>query len=415
MYSGAFAFLVFVNPFIFGRVFWGLDVISLFFISVALTVLLMYRGCFELKISKPKFYLFIITSVYFISSSVIRISAGQHFGELSIHIYQYISVLALLCLRLDERNVEMIYRSVLVALVLHVWTIMPILPLNDFLVNRLSLITAYGAGEYSIGGLTRRATGFFPSPGYLSLFSSVAFVVGVFLTITRPSFRNVSIIFFACIAGFSAFSRTFLVIFCLVILYLFSISHLRSRFKLFFLALLVPIGMFFTSTSIYNDYFEFVGERLVNSTNIASNDRVSGETGVIMTYASIESSPFLGSAVSHDGGDVKAEINGIVVRPHFGLLAIIAFYGLITSGGLVLLCVWMLFRAIYLLVFKEKMIACVLDPSPFLAGYTVAFLICIAEPLIDTNITLTFLILSFLLISNANSNKIRIRSDDTRH
>lgn len=391
MRSVCFAFLFFINPFLFGRVFWGSDLITLAFILIAGFLLVNKNASYSSKISLLKLSLLVFLSLYFLTTSIIRLRVGQEFGDLSLHFYQYLSILILLLLRIDHRNLEMFYKAMFIALMWHVWTILPQLPLNDFLSARLSTLTAYTTGEYRIGGLSRRATGFFTAPGYLSLFASSSFACGVLLCMRQINKLNISILAISCIAGFASFSRTFMVVFILVLIYVLLVSKFRNKFL--FGLFLILIGNYFTSTTIYKDYSGFVGERLVQSTDFYNNDRIAGETGVLMTLEAIKYKPFTGSAISLNGGDIKASVDGNIVRPHFGVLAIISFYGILISLTLILPMLFALFKGSVILISNGEV------EKPVTAAFVAAFLVCIAEPLIDTNLFLLLMIYTLLMSS----------------
>ncbi|HAS8565180.1 TPA: hypothetical protein I7774_18970 [Vibrio vulnificus] len=405
MGSVCIAFLILVNPFLFGRVFWGSDVITLFFILLSASYLLKKKTCFSLKISPIKLFLLSLVSLYYISTTIIRLSVSQGFGDLSLHFYQYLSILILLALRVDHRNLDMFYKGICIALVWHVWTIIPQLPLNGFLSSKLSSLTAYTLGEYSIGGLSRRATGFFTAPGYLSLFASSSFACGVLMCMSKINKLNMSILALSCIAGFGSFSRTFMVIFILIAIYIFVVS--KFKHKVLYGAILLLLGGYFTSTTIFKDYFGFVGERLTQSTDFSSNDRIAGETGVLMALDAIIQEPFTGSAISPDGGDIKASVDGKIIRPHFGILAIISFYGIVVSLTLILPMLFALFKSFALLISSDDV------EKPVMAAFLAAFLVCIAEPLIDTNLIVVFMVYSLLLSSKFYKN--RSFSSDFNH
>lgn len=405
MGSVCIAFLFFVNPFLFGRVFWGSDLITLAFIFSSGFYLIKKNACFSQKISPLKLSLLLLLSLYFITTTIIRLRIGQGFGDLSLHFYQYLSILILLALRADDRNLEMFYKAICIALLWHVWTIIPQLPLNSFLSSKLSSLTAYTIGEYSIGGLSRRATGFFTAPGYLSLFASSSLAIGVLLCMSKVNKLNISILVLSCIAGFGSFSRTFMVIFILIVIYIFLVS--RFKHKVFYGAILLLLGSYFTSTTIFKDYFGFVGERLTQSTDFSSNDRITGETGVLMVLEAIAQKPITGSAISPDGGDIQASVDGKVIRPHFGILAIISFYGIVVSLTLVIPMLFALFKSFTILISNKD------TKKPVTAAFLAAFLVCIAEPLIDTNLTVIFMVFSLLLSSKFYKN--RSFSSDFNH
>ncbi|BAC93108.1 hypothetical protein [Vibrio vulnificus YJ016] len=399
------AFLYFTNPFLFGRVFWGSDLITLALIFSSALFLLKNNACFSQKISPLKLSLLLSLSLYFITTTIIRLRVGQDFGDLSLHFYQYLSVLILLALRIDHRNLEIFYKAICIALLWHVWTIIPQLPLNGFLSSKLSSQTAYAVGEYSIGGLSRRATGFFTAPGYLSLFASSSLAIGVLLCISKVNKLNTSILILSCMAGFGSFSRTFMVIFILLVIYILIVS--RFKHKIFYGAILLLLGSYFTSTTIFKDYLGFVGERLAQSTDFSSNDRITGDTGVLIVLEAIAQNPFTGSAIAPDGGDIKASVDGRIIRPHFGILAIISFYGVVVSLALVIPMLFALFKSFTTFTSNKDI------EKPVTAAFLAAFLVCVAEPLIDTNLTVIFMAFSLLLSSEFYKN--RSFSSDFNH
>lgn len=400
MKSLSMAFVLFVNPFLFGRVFWGYDLFTVIFILISLFFLLKDNENYCLKITRNKLIIFLLLSYYFLYSSIIRIDAGQKIGDLIFHIYQYFTLIVLMILPVNEKNVKIFYKAILISLLFHTWTILPFLPFNDFLITRLSSLTAYSSGEYSIGILTRRATGFFVSPGYLSLFSSICFSLSAISVQRKFSFISFYILILSIVTGFSAFSRTFLVVFILTIFVLLFITDIKN--KIIGFIIFICLLIYFMTTSLFQDYFLFVGERLLSSNDLSSNDRISGETGLIYTLEAIKQNFYFGSAVSIDGGDIKAQFNDKIIRPHFGLLAILSFYGIFVSSSLLVLMLYALYKSIKGFIFKQKYSFSVspVYSAPFYYGYIISFLVCLVEPLSDTTLPLIMMTYTILLPFN---------------
>ncbi|MDP4745036.1 MAG: hypothetical protein NWS22_09385 [Porticoccaceae bacterium] len=205
------------------------------------------------------------------------------------------------------------------------------------------------------------------------------------------SVRNIAIVTLALITGLGAFSRSFFLVAILLILYFVLINPMRK--KLLISIVLLAIAPLVGSLEFSVDYFAFIWERLVLSLDFDSNQRVMGETGIIAVVEGILEAPLLGSGVAVAGGDIKAQVSGVVIRPHVGILSVIAFYGLIASSGII----YIQLRSILLAFTSRRPHSYFSDNHslflPLSGACFAATFICLFEPLIDSNITLSVFIL----------------------
>lgn len=379
-----FALVFFTNPLVLSRVVIANDVLSLTVYGGLLSYVFIKAITILKQCESSRLYLsaLVLMTIYLIYTCSIRYLAGESFSNILQHGLALGSGILLLILLTNYTYQTRLVSAYLLALILHTVTIFPFF---DSLTLALSENTGYATGEYSIGIFQRRATGFFNSPGYLSMFAVGGIALGLVGLKQNPNGMNRLLIFFSLVLGFSAFSRSFVIVFSGIALVYLVAVNIKAKFKvilfssLFFLILL--------NNNTFEDYSEYVTERLANTLDWDNNDRVSGDTGILATLNAIKNAPVFGSAISLDGGSLMAWDGEAIVKPHCSLLAILAFYGIAGCWSVYFL----IFKG-YSLVLKELFSGRLfLLDNPFLLGFAAINILCLVEPLIETNLYFFFL------------------------
>jgi len=406
-----FAIFFFVDTTIFYRVIIGNDFFSFLLVIIALVItafivlesllknknrLLSQRNNFALLL----FYILICSSIH--------LYIGQGLTSLIQYFLTLLQGVFLFILLLDSRYRQILILSYLCALAFHAITIVPYF---DFLTQRLSEHTNYEEGAYSIGFFTRRATGFFNSPGQLSLFASGGLGLGLYF-LNHKRKIGFSYVILSVILGFASFSRSFFIVFFLILI--FNLLILKIKAKIQLLLFIFITTLIALNNSVINDYFTFISDRLDLLSDMDTNDRITGETGIQEVFKCIVRYPFFGNPIIEDGSSLKAWNGEISIRPHTGILSIITFYGIIF--GLPLL--WLILNSFKRLMLQTKILFLTKKHSfklninyPFFYSFIAINIICLVEPLIETTVYFFFLFGTlasndkFLSIQTRNSNR----------
>jgi hypothetical protein len=270
----------------------------------------------------------------------------------------------------------------LLAACLHLLTVFPWFSgINE----RLSLNTAYSVGAYDVGGISRRATGFFNSPGQLSLFAIGGLSLGVGGFRSGLFGRRQTLAMISLVLGFAALSRSFFVT-CSVIafIYVFTAS-LRAKLQ-FALAFCLG-GVVMLRNDTFVQYFALIWERLGSITDVTLNDRLAGETGLFEALKVLLRYPYFGNMVSIEGNALMAWNGEMLVRPHTSVVLILAYYGLFLSFPLFLLLAKACSSASKIM----KTVGRSVFLNPQVLGFVAVNIVCLVEPLMETAVYFLFL------------------------
>jgi hypothetical protein len=347
-----FAFFFFVDPTVFFRVLVGNDAISI--ILVFALLITIFIKCYI--IAKQKILLnryakeYFLVLAYIVISTLVHILLGQNFNYLIQHEVMLVQCFFLFILLIEPKYQKDLLDAYFFASFVHLFTLIPVF---SFLSESLSENTAYEDGSYSIGVFSRRATGFFNSPGQLSLFSIGAFSLGLFYLKSKNNFKGTFLLINSLVLGIAALSRSFFVtcIFVLLIFVLKSSIKIKLKFSIFTFLLLA----FLLSNETFLSYYDLISGRLSTIFSSNDNDRLTGETGLYEVMKVIERNPFFGNPILIDGKALFAWNGEIAVRPHVGLLCILSYYGFILGFPiyyLVLKSTKISFKELFLLIDK---------------------------------------------------------------
>ena len=385
-----FAFFFFVDPTVFFRVLVGNDVVSIMVVLIFL--ILIAVKCYRIKKKKmlsnrylKEYYLVL---AYIIISSLVHVLLGQDFNYLIQHEIVMIQCLFLFILLIEPKYQKSLLDAYFFASFIHLLTLLPIF---SFLTDSLSENTSYGDGEYSVGIFSRRATGFFNSPGQLSLFAIGAFSLGLFYIKSKKNLRGTLLLVCSIVLGIAALSRSFFVtsIFVLLIFIFKSSFKIKLKFTVFAVVLIV----FLLSNETFLSYYDLISERLSTVFSSSDNDRLTGETGLYEVLKVIERNPFFGNPILIDGKALFAWNGEIAVCPHVGLLCVLCYYGFILGFPiyyLVLKGTKISFKELFL-VRSKKIKGIIINDNPFLYSFIAVSVITLVEPLLEHPIFFLFL------------------------
>lgn len=396
----ALFFIFFSSPILFGRVLWGSDQLTFLLLALFFIYIFINKGQLSYNVNKTKFFISIGLLIYFLFTTIIRFSIGENISDISIHLFQFAALILLMSIPINKDSIESFYNAILFSLIIHSLTLMPFLPFYEWIQGRLSSYTAYYSGEYDISIFSRRGTGFFPSPGYLSLFSSCSLALGSALFSIKKDRRSLLIIIFSLICGLATFNRSFFVAIVLLLIYIIHISKIGGKLSLLLMMLvaLPSLQMFLNF-----DYVFYIFGRFESLANFMENDRVVGETGVITTIQAIMKNPFFGSPFSENGGYIKVLYEGSTIRPHVGFLTIIAYYGLLVAWPILIIYFASFFSSVGILLQRKNSLYNLATPI-HLANLIICVLL-LFEPLIDTALVLFYMVVSLCF------NSVKIERD----
>lgn len=382
--SIVYALFFFTDPLILGRVVFLNDGIAMVFFAILMFLVAFQKNkSLSFTISKEIFFIILSLLMFFVISAVIRLYAGQNSGNVVQYLMNFICVLFFVFVLSKNIGVNLLINAYLIACIIHFITVFPIF---ESLNNRLAMNTAYPVDEYSIGIFTRRATGFFTSPGYLSIFSSGGFALGLTLFTKFSSKKGLVITVLSFGLGLASFSRSFFVVCLFMLLFYIVKSNYKSKMKMLMIVILVSLPL--VNNVSFMSYVDLIGSRFDSIGNIEENDRFSGETGLFSALQVIESNFFTGSPISPNGGGIMAWNGDINVRPHIGFIALLCFYGMITCFPLFYLIIKALYQTSKDFLFYKS--------SKNINVFTMAFfgvnLVCLVEPLMDSKVYMFFLI-----------------------
>lgn len=388
------AIVLFTDPFIFFRAIFGNDI--LVFISILLIVITIiiynknnYSSTTSINISK-KFLFFLI--FYSVWSVTVRVYAKVSLTDISIFLKYILSIFLIYYYFIKKKHVEVLINAYIIAGILHFSGVLPI----SFIQERLAQYTAYQIDQYSIGIFTKRATGFFPSPGYLIVYSTGLIMIGLSKLVNNK--KGWSIVLLGVFLGFSTLNRSFLIVILLIFIFiLFKLKKASLKILLYVvLAFILGSLLFYDKILIfYQLYAEYLDARFEGQT-ISENDRVFGPTGILESLNAISNYPFFGNAVSVNGGSLQVWNGNMLIQPHNSILLFCTFYGLILGFPFILNIIKFLFYCIVDLLKKG-----VDYDYTFIFGFVNVFIICMIEPLFESSIFAFFYIgLQFQLLTN---------------
>ena len=262
-----FAFFFFVDPTVFFRVLVGNDVTSIMFVCAFLITIFIkcYIIAKQKMLSNRYTKEYFLVLAYIVISTLVHVLLRQNFNYLIQHEVMLSQCLFLFILLVDPKYHKVLLDAYFFVSFVH---LLPLLPTFSFLTDSLSQNTSYVDGQYSIGIFSRRATGFFNSPGQLSLFAVGAFSLGLFYLKTKSNIRGALILINSLVLGIAALSRSFFVI-CIFIFLIFMFkSSLKVNLK-FIIVSLVVIG-YLLNNETFLSYYDLISARL--SIIFSSND-----------------------------------------------------------------------------------------------------------------------------------------------
>ena len=386
-----FALFFFLDPTVFFRVIVGNDAVSV--ILVLIFILMISVRCWE--IGKTKFLLdsykkeFYLVLAYIILSTSVHVFLGQDFNYILQHIISVFQCLFLFILLIEPQYQKSLLHSYFLASFFHLITVFPIF---NFLTSKLSENTSYGTGDYSVGIFSRRATGFFNSPGQLSLFALGALSLGFYFIKQQKNKTGILLLINAAVLGIASLSRSFFVVSLLVLLLYISNSTFKSKVKFIFIFMITIVIL--SANETFLSYYDLTTSRLSNVFSSSDNDRLSGETGFFEVIKVVENYPFFGNPILVDGKSLLAWNGDMAVRPHVGVLCILCFYGFVFGFPIY----YLVFRGfkifskeLFLLNSKKINMAIRINDNPYLYGFISVFTLTLVEPLLEHPIFFLFL------------------------
>ncbi len=391
LYLLVFTIFFFTDPTVFFRVIVRNDTLSVFVVSIF--VLIILTKC--LSIAKTKLFSenskidFYLVLAYIILSSSVHIYLGQDLNYLLQHEIVVLQCLFLYMLLIETKYRNTILHSFFLASFLHVITIFPIF---SFITNQLSVNTAYVEGDYSIGFFSRRATGFFNSPGQLSMFALGGLSLGLHYFKQNRYKIGIPLLINSVLLGIAALSRSFFVVSLMVVL--FYMYKSPFKFKVRFGLIFLLVAIFLSDNETFLSYYDLISERMLTVFTSSENDRLSGETGLFEVVKVLINDPLFGNPILVDGKAILAWNGEIFVRPHTGLLCILCYYGivfgfpmfyLVMKGLRVTIKEWFISNMNY----SNSSIG--LNDNPFIFGFIAVFILVLVEPLLENAIFFLFL------------------------
>lgn len=309
-------------------------------------------SCRNFRINKRILSLAAIFTAYAIVSLAYRAWCRQSIGDLSLHILMLCNFYCILLVITDTQKRDSITLAMIGAGAIHLITLIP-----DPFGFRENLIaaTAYDLGGGGLAALSRRETGLFPAPAMLVAFSLCLFVVGILWFIARKNWLWPTVsVAISVVLGLSTHSRSFPVALIFAMLVCAWCSGYRLQIIVFYAIgslalLLLPLGQ----------YIEYVGSRLylIIDNGIEASQRWTGATGVLTGLDSFLGSPFLGTPAAPDGGILQAlGTNSEPINPHNALVQLLAIYGLIAGGPVLLLYLGSLWAAIRIVMQRDRLL-----------------------------------------------------------
>jgi hypothetical protein len=374
--------LLFTEPRVLYRVLLQTDAVAIAVIGIILFMMLS-------QVSKVGQYLqmfseraFIFYVVFFLCTIIIRFHAGvpleyivQYFPLVFYGSFIYVYTKSNL-------SSKILVEGLAFCMCLHAASIL--LPF-DFIKEALAHQTAYGySGDDLIG--SRRATGFFASPGYLSLYAAVGFGIGFTLYIYEKKPVWLVLFLASLVCGFATVNRSFIIALGVYLLFLPWFLELSFKKMLgFMIPLLLLIGAA-VYVAEYTSYFDLIEERFSgNLLDSQQNDRLGGETGILEVMKAIQNYPLAGNMqVKPNDGGVFVWNGTMFVRPHNSILGTLANYG-VFIGSIFLILVIVSTRNLvkkYPFEYDRPL------RKAFLAGLILCNVVCLVEPLYETAICL---------------------------
>lgn len=386
-----FALFFFTDLTVFSRVIVENDLVSI--ILVLIFIMIISIKC--LKIDKTKLFSnsykkeFYMVLAYIILSTSVHIFLGQDFNYLIQNEIKVFQCLFLFILLIEPKYQKSLLQAYFLASFIHLITVFPIF---SFLTSNLSKNTAYIDGDYSIGVFSRRATGFFNSPGQLSLFALGAISLGFYFIKQQQNRIGIPLLINATVLGIAALSRSFFVVSLLVILIYTFKSSIKMKVKFIFIFMILIVIL--PTNETFLSYYDLINERMSTVFSSSDNDRLSGETGFFEVIKVIENYPLFGNPILIDGKAVLAWNGEMVVRPHSGLLCILCFYGFVYGFPIYYLVFRgfkIIFKELLLLNSKKINITIRINDNPFIYGFIAVFILTLVEPLLENPIFFLFL------------------------
>lgn len=366
--------ILFTDPIIFFRVFLGNDILglSLIFIFIAILFMQAQKKTDEIKLKNVN----LIFGAYLFISVLVRGIAGVNFGNFVYHIVFLAQIILILKFSKTELNRTYLLKAFIIASFFH---FIAIIPMFSWLQTRLEGYTAYSQDAYSIGYFSRRATGFFPAPGYLVVYSSGLLMLGG--TMIKDNKKYVIILLIGFLLGLSTLNRSFLVVVFFLLIILLLNTSITGVWKLtlllpFVILLLIANNNYLNKFS--DSYSSYIESRFKRD-SFSNNSRISGKTGIGAGWEGVMYSPVVGSASSLDGGALQGWNGEMYIQPHLGVLHLLVMYGGVFGGLLVL---------IILIVLKSISVKAINSLSNrwyfFVSGFILINILCLVEPLIET-------------------------------
>jgi hypothetical protein len=376
------ALFFFVDPLVFFRVLVSDDRVSICLYGGLVVALFTFSRHIWLTGGVYRSRITWLLFLYGVASIAARVWAGQVLTYLVQHIIVVMQIGVLWVFIRRPYYRQRLIEAYAIAAYLHLLASLPGIP---WLSEQLSQNTAYWDGEYAIGFITRRATGFFNSPGQLSLFAVGGLALGVGGFHYRMIGARQSLVAISLILGVAALSRSFFIT-CVGVLLLYAlIGNFKAKLQV---SVLIATAVFVISrNATFSDYFALIVERLRLAFTVAGNDRLSGETGIIEAAKVIAHYPWFGYLVASEGKALFAWNGEMLVRPHVALLQVLAYYGVIVGLPLLLLlnrAWWAAGR--YMLRSHVGLIQ-----NPWVLGLMAVNILCLVEPLLETPIYFLFL------------------------
>jgi|LauGreDrversion4_2_1035121.scaffolds.fasta_scaffold239686_1 hypothetical protein len=379
----AVSLVLFVDPVIFGRTVFREDTLAMGVFSLLAAYLLVanlsgLRQAFS-SMRVPCF----ILAFYSLVSIGARVVAGQELTYLSLHLATVVQITIIAALMSRKGGIDLLTNGYIFASVIHAITALPFFPV---LAEGVAQQTAYASGEYAAGIITRRGTGFFNSPGQLTLFA----VGGIALSINR-FYRSVigakQLLFYtSAFLGISALSRSFLVAVSLLVAVALLRIKLEGKVRIIIVG--CAFGLIALRTNTVQEYGQLLWSRMQTIFETTSNDRIAGDTGLIESLEVLKNYPLLGSMVAEESRSLMAWNGAMLVRPHTSVVMLVAYYGVLLSMPLLIL-IFQATRHSIKVVSNLELI------TPHYASLCLGFLavniVCLVEPVIETGVYFLFL------------------------
>jgi hypothetical protein len=215
----------------------------------------------------------------------------------------------------------------------------------DFITQGLEQQTDALRSAWTLTSLVgSRAIGLFSAPGFLSLYASISFGIGITLFYYKRSLMGLVLLLSGLFCGISSGNRSFILgvavaISCLLIISVRdkTMSFLSMLKGLFILVALFGIAFLVISKT---EYLETIDLRF--SQDVISRDvdtRMYGEFGMISGLNALLDEPLWGALAISPDGRVGAFDGMYYVQPHNAIVEVLATRGLLMGLIYILFCV----------------------------------------------------------------------------